>query len=206
MKIIKPSFEILTLIESDLILKRIEVAGRTCYKSEDRITTESAISFVRSIISRGHESVLEHQSITVKFICDRGVSHELVRHRLASFSQESTRYCNYSKDKFNNELTFIDIKPFINAAQYNDWLNAMSAAENMYMVQMALGCPPQIARSVLPNSLKTEIVVTADLREWRLIFKQRTAPAAHPQMRELMVPLLAKLQILVPVIFDDINN
>ena len=210
MKLIRPSFEILTSIEPDLVLKRIEVAGRTCYKSEDAISTTSATSFVEMIIKRGHESVLEHQSLSVRFICDRGVSHELVRHRLASFSQESTRYCNYSKGKFNNELTFI-IPNWLDSETKGDiefeaWRARMSYAENSYMSLIEkFNWQPQQARCILPNSLKTEIVVTANFREWRTIFKQRTSVAAHPQMRELMCPLLDELKSELPVVFGDIN-
>ena len=222
MKIIKPHYSILSPV-SGLMLKNIERAGRTCYKSEDKITDDSAAEFVRMIISRGHESVLEHEKISVLFVCDRGVSHELVRHRIASFSQESTRYCNYSKDKFGSELTFIipcwfttvkdgcyeSLVPAAPVATFRDkrehvWLNAMSLAEVHYKMLLDCGWSPQQARSVLPNSLKTEIVVTANLREWRTIFKQRTSAAAHPQMRELMCPLLDELKRLLPIVFDDI--
>ena len=206
MKIINASYHIETPINSAEILKRIEKAGRTCYKSEDRITAESAEKFVRMLIERGHESVLEHESITVRFICDRGVSHEIVRHRLASYSQESTRYCNYSNDRFRNNITFI--KPcFLDEGTggYKLWKQAMFIAEKEYFELLKLGCTPQEARSVLPNSTKTEVVMTANLREWRHFLKLRTATAAHPQMRELTVPLLKELQERIPVVFDDIQ-
>lgn len=174
------------------------------------------------LIKSGHESVLEHESISVRFICDRGVSHELVRHRLASFSQESTRYCNYSKDKFDNQVTFIipnwlDINDgFETTADvvrqmkslhpiYWQFYWTLAIAETSYLQLLKSGWTPQQARSVLPNSLKTEIVVTANLREWRLILKQRTSNAAHPQMRELMCPLLEELKQKLPVIFNDIK-
>ncbi len=203
MKVINPSFSVLSPIDGDM-LRNIERAGRTCYKSEDMITDDSAAQFVRMIIKRGHESVLEHEKISVLFVCDRGVSHELVRHRIASFSQESTRYCNYSKDKFGGELTFI--RPPLNHTEEKDsWEWVMQQAEEAYLQLIRFGVSPQIARSVLPNSLKTEIVMTANLREWRTIFKQRTASAAHPQMRELMCPLLDALQEALPAVFDDIN-
>lgn len=205
MKLVKASYEILSKIDREEILKAIEVAGRTCYKSEDKITEESAGKFVEMISNRNHYSVLEHQSISVRFICDRGVSHEIVRHRIASFSQESTRYCNYSKDKFGNELTFIDIIDHMNTPQYKEWLEAMKQSEDNYLVQISKECLPQIARSVLPNSLKTEIVVTANLREWKEIFRQRTSKAAHPQMRELMIPLCNELKAKLPEIFGDIE-
>lgn len=206
MKIIEASYSIETPIDGAEILKRIEKAGRTCYKSEARITTESAENFVRTLIERGHESVLEHENITVRFICDRGISHEIVRHRLASFSQESTRYCNYSNDRFGSEVTFI--KPCFLAERkmtYWIWCNTMDLAERAYSDMLEDGCTPQEARSVLPNSTKTEIVMTANLREWRHFLKLRTAKAAHPQMRELTVPLLHELQKQIPVVFDDIQ-
>lgn len=214
MKIVKPGFEILTNITGNE-LKLIELAGRTCYKSEDKITDESAKKFVKNIVSRGHEAMLEHSVLSVKFICDRGVSHEIVRHRLASFAQESTRYCNYSKDKFGNELTFIE--PFFfcqkgisnrdNGLLYNIWLDECESAENAYLKLLELGATPQEARSVLPNSVKTEIVVTMNYREWRHFFKLRAARftgPAHPQMEEITRPLLEEVKKLIPIVFDDI--
>ena len=206
MKIINASYHIETPIDGAEMLKRIEKAGRTCYKSEDRITEESAENFVRMLIERGHESVLEHESITVRFICDRGVSHEIVRHRLASYSQESTRYCNYGNDRFGSELTFI--KPCFfkeKGGAYCSWYNSIDFAECAYFDMLDDGCTPQEARSVLPSSIKTEVVMTANLREWRHFLKLRTAKAAHPQMRELTVPLLHELQERIPVVFDDIQ-
>lgn len=206
MKIINATYRIETPIDGAEILKRIEKAGRTCYKSEDRITAESAENFVRTLIERGHESVLEHASITVQFICDRGVSQEIVRHRLASYSQESTRYCNYSNNRFRNEITFI--KPCFleeGTGGYKLWKQAMFIAEKEYFDLLNWGCTPQEARSVLPNSTKTEIIMTSNLREWRHFLKLRTAKAAHPQMRELTVPLLHELQRRIPVVFDDIQ-
>ena len=207
MKIINASTEILTPITGDE-LQRIEYAGRTCYKSEDKITDDSAKKFVENLIKRGHEAMLEHSSLSVKFICDRGVSHELVRHRLASFAQESTRYCNYSQDKFGKELTFIKPKFFEEGTDsYKYWENAMADAENYYFSMLDFGCTPQEARSVLPNSIKTEIVMTANYREWRHFFWLRAAHKtgpAHPQMEELIVPLLYEVSGLIPVVFDDI--
>ena len=204
MKIIKAGYEILDSLDGAEILRRIERCGRVCYKSEDRISGGSAEDFVRGIIRRGHESVLEHASFTVKFIVDRGVSHELVRHRIASFSQESTRYCNYASEKFGTELVVVE--PFFltpDTAAWNWWALACRQAENAYFGMLDFGCSPQEARSVLPNSLKTEVVMTANLREWRHFLRLRTAPAAHPQMREVAVPLLAELRDRIPVVFDD---
>lgn len=205
MKIIKPSFEILDDINGKEMLRKIELAARTCYKSEDKITDDSAEKFVRNLIKRGHESALEHEKISVRIICDRGVSHEIVRHRIASYSQESTRYCNYSHGKFGGELTFI--KPCFleeGAVVYDCWRDACKKAEDAYIDLLNCGCTPQEARSVLPNSLKTEIVMTANLREWRHFFKLRCAPDAHPQMQEIARMMLKEFSQKIPVVFDEL--
>ncbi len=205
MKITRPSFEIV-IGDPKEMLKNIERFGRVCYKSEALITDESASAFIANIIKRGHESVIEHEKVTVKIICDRGVTHEIVRHRIASYSQESTRYCNYAKEKFGNELTFI--KPLFweeDSEPYALWLSSMQQAETTYMQMIDKGVPPEQARSVLPNSLKTEIVVTMNLREWRHFFKLRTSPRAHPQMREISIPLLKEFQKMLPCLFEDIT-
>lgn len=205
MRIVPPSYEILTQLNGPQILKSIEKIGRVCYKSEANITEDSAQKFVKNIIKRGHESVIEHYSVTVKIVCDRGISHEIVRHRIASYSQESTRYCNYSSGKFGNELTAI--RPFFwidSEEKYQIWQKSMADAEQAYLALIELGATPQEARSVLPNSLKTEIIVTMNLREWRHFFKLRAEAHAHPQMREIAVPLLQEFQKRIPVLFDDL--
>ena len=209
MKIIKPSFEILTVDGKPLdrnygkkILQLIESIGRVCYKSEDKITDTSAEKMVRNLISRGHESVIEHFTITVRVICDRGVTHEIVRHRIGSYSQESTRYCNYRTRGIQV------IKPFFfeeGTEMYSEWLSAMKDAEKHYNKLIELGATPQEARSVLPNSLKTEIVITYNLREWRHFFKLRCSKASHPQMREVAIPILKEFQEIFPVFFDDLD-
>ena len=207
MKIINPNVEILTPLDGQAVLQHIERCGRVCYKSEDKITDTSAAAFVAGIIKRGHEAVLEHFNITVKFIVDRGVSHEIVRHRLASYCQESTRYCNYSKDGFGGEITVI--KPLYlseSSASYVIWAKACQTAETAYFDLLDWGCSPQEARAVLPNSLKTEVVMTANLREWRHFFNLRTAPDAHPQMREVAKMLLKQMREMVPVVFDDCGS
>ena len=210
MRVIEPGYEILTEISEGGIkeLQHIEKIGRVCYKSEDKITEdgESAKKFVKMLIGRGHEAMIEHSSLSVKFTVDRGVSHELVRHRIASFAQESTRYCNYSKDKFDNGITFI--KPFFfreDTQNYKEWVHAMGMAEKLYLQMLKDGATPQEARSVLPNSTKTEITITANYREWRNFFKLRTAKAAHPQMVQVTRPLLKELKTRLPIIFDDIE-
>lgn len=207
MKIIAPYHEIISKIDGAEMLRNIELCGRVCYKSEDRITDGSAEKFVGMILKSGHESVLEHEKITVRFVCDRGVTHEIVRHRIASYSQESTRYCNYSKDKFGGEITFI--RPCFWAEddeKFTVWKETMQSIEDSYVKLISLGAKPEEARSILPNSVKTEIMVTMNLREWRHFFKLRTAERAHPQIREVAIPLLNELKGLVPVIFDDING
>lgn len=207
MKIIAPYHEIISKIDGAEMLRNIELCGRVCYKSEDRITDGSAEKFVGMILKSGHESVLEHEKITVRFVCDRGVTHEIVRHRIASYSQESTRYCNYSKDKFGGEITFI--RPCFWAEddeKFALWKETMQSIEDSYVKLISLGAKPEEARSILPNSVKTEIMVTMNLREWRHFFKLRTAERAHPQIREIAIPLLNELKGLVPVIFDDING
>jgi thymidylate synthase (FAD) len=205
MKIIEPQVIIESHVDGDYILKQIEKAGRTAYKSEDKITEDSAKDFVNMIRKRGHLSVIEHQFVTVRVICDRGVSHEIVRHRLASYTQESTRYCNYTKGKFGSEITVI--KPCFwneNDEKVNVWKQTIEQIEIAYNKLIDLGATPQEARSILPNSLKTEIVMTMNLREWIHFFTLRTSKAAHPQMREIAIPLLKRFQKQIPVIFDDI--
>ncbi len=205
MRVIQPYHEILYLPPVEELLRVIELAGRTCYKSEDKITQDSAPEFIGRIVRSGHESVIEHGNCTVRFVCDRGVSHELVRHRLAAFSQESTRYANYSKDRFGNEITVI--KPFFwseDSPEYSLWLKAMEQAEQAYLQLLDLGASPQEARSVLPNSLKTEVVMTCNLREWRHVLRLRCSQKAHPQIREVMLGLLKEMNQRIPVLFQDI--
>lgn len=207
MKIIKPYAKIIDVFNGYDILRKIEKIGRVCYKSENKITNDSAKDFVSMIIKRGHEAILEHASVTVKFVCDRGISHELVRHRVASYAQESTRYCNYSNNKFGNELTFI--KPFYLddwGLEYARWLGALKKDETVYFKLVDEGLSPQEARGILPNCLKTEIYMTANLREWRHFFNLRCDVKAHPQMRELTLPLLQNMHKIIPVVFDDIYD
>lgn len=197
-----------------LPLEIIELAGRTCYKSEDNITPDSAKNFIQMILKRGHESVIEHVSASVKFITNRGVTHELVRHRLCAFSQESTRYVNYNGHGIefikpvwcNDSITGLyENAVFPNADDLEwEWLMAIKKSEDSYNLLVEFGWRPEQAREVLPNSLKTEIVVTANLREWRHIFKLRTSKAAHPQIRELMLGCLKGFKAEIPVVFNDI--
>lgn len=207
MKIIEPSVELINPIPYHLALNTIEIAGRTCYQSEDKMTAGSAEDFIRRIIKRGHESVLEHVSITARFICDRGVSHEIVRHRIGAYSQESTRYCNYSGDKFGNEITVIRPEFWEKRSQKTFWwVGAMHYAEDTYFDLLNAGATPQEARSVLPNSLKTAIVVTYNIREWRHFLRLRCDPAAHPQMRQVAEMARKLLTARYPVFFEDLEE
>ena len=206
MNIIEPGFEVLDDLDGRRMLRKIEAAGRICYKSEENITDGSAEIFVRSILKNGHESVIEHEKISVRVVCDRGVSHEIVRHRIASYSQESTRYCNYSKEKFGKELTFI--KPVFweeDSKEYQLWKNLMKKTEASYNELIEMGAAPQEARSILPNSLKTEIVITMNLREWRHFFRLRTSKKAHPQMRQISRMIWEYFKGNIPAVFDDID-
>lgn len=214
MKVIQPSYKI-EYPSIDEIKKYptiIESYGRVCYKSENKQTNDSSEKFVSNIISRGHLSVIEHLSITVRFIHNRGFTHELVRHRLASYSQESSRYCNYSQDKFGNELTFIepywwgDNKGRLEDCYYGNyirriWIETMSLIERSYMDMTESKLPPEASRGILPNDIKTEIVITANLREWIHIFNLRCGTAAHPDMRRVIIPLRKELNLYLPMIF-----
>ena len=209
MKVIQASYEILTDLSDPIkILKDIERAGRVCYKSENNISDDSCITFCNNILNRGHEAVIEHSQLSVKFIVDRAIANELVRHRLASYCQESTRYCNYSKDKFYNELKVIDQEALLprDSTDYNIWWMTCKNAEEAYMTMISNGVKPEIARSVLPLSTATEIIMTANIREWRNVLKLRSSHnmRAHPQMRSIIDRLLAELKSKIPVLFDDI--
>lgn len=217
MKIVKPECTLLTEVDENTVLSLLETAGRTCYQSLDRRKDGSAQKLVSAILSSGHESVIEHFNISVLITCDRGVSHEIVRHRLASYSQESTRYCNYDRDKFGHQITYIDISGGIEldrtmaglsdqqtAQIMEEWMSACEDAQKHYMKLLELGASAQIARSVLNNSTKTSIVMTMNLRSWRHFFLLRCAHDAHPQMRELALPMLALFKKKLPAIFEDI--
>lgn len=186
--------------DADALLKQIERAGRVCYKSEDRITADSAARFVRGVIKRGHEAVIEHGAISVRFICDRGVSHELVRHRLCAFCQESTRYVNYKGKGIE-----IIHPAELSAKQRRDREVLFYLCQDLYNAELDSGLTPQIARGVLPTALKTEIVATTNPREWRHIMKMRCDKAAHPQMRKLLLSVKDQLQAQAPALFENIK-
>lgn len=205
MKIIQPSV-LIEKVDTIRLMRLLEFYGRKCYKSESRISDFSYKKFIPEKVELGHESIIEHEKITVLIICDRGISHEIVRHRIASYSQESTRYCNYSKGIFGNEITVIE--PFFypsDSNNYKIWFESCKTSEKAYMDLINNNSSPQEARSVLPNSLKTEVIVTYNMREWRHFFKLRAQSPCHPQMKQISIPLLLKFQELFPELYKDIN-
>lgn len=228
MKFIEPGFEILSKdFTRDNVLTSIERAARTCYKSEDKICEGSSVKMINNLIKKGHESMIEHApNLSVRFICDRGVTHELVRHRLFSFAQESTRYVNYSNNDMEfiipewvcgedrkimiaNKFTDIEASNLLYQTENIELVNILTAIENTYKSYIKYTkWTPQQARVILPNCVKTEIVVTGNVREWRNCFKLRTETATHPQMREVMIPLILNLNDDIPELWNDIviNN
>ena len=215
MNLVRPSIHFLNATPEPL--KAIELSGRTCYKSEDQITDDSAEIFVRKLLDRGHLAMIEHAWASYRVVCDRGVTHEIVRHRLFSYAQESTRYCNYE-----GGVTFIippwlqdGIREIVNLTSYQSavdtgdilmaryWVHRLLDAEKAYIQLLRHHWTPQMARGVLPNALKTEIVITGNFRQWLHFFKLRTTKEAHPQMREVAGALLADVRKRVPVVFED---
>lgn len=204
MRIEQQKAEILTTTSYKDALTIVESAGRTCYKSKESDTLEGKEKFIRNIIKSGHESVVEHFNITFRLTTDRGVTHQLVRHRIASYSQESTRYCNYSKNKFGTEIVVIDQKIDPKSKEYQVWEEYCLDAENTYLDLIVKGVKPDTARSVLPTCLKTEIVMTANVREYRHFLKLRLDKHAHYLIRELAELMLKELKEKYPVFFEDL--
>lgn len=215
MRIIHPYVKPQMLPPRKVLYNLLEAAGRTCYLSE-RVEGDTTEKFIQRIMKRKHWSVLEHGHLSVRMVCDRGVTHELVRHRIASYSQESTRYCNYSGDKFGGEIKVIDLatgfKYDLNnpkdLAKYEEWMAAMEDAERHYMRMLELGATPQEARSVLPTSTKTEIVVTMNVREWRHFLEMRwvgVSGTPHPQMQEIAEKVYDLLATYYPILFEDLK-
>lgn len=206
MKVVAPSIEVFKTkdeAEKDILL--IEKAGRLCYRSESSISEGSAEKFIKNIIKSGHESVIEHASVSIRIICSRSCSHQIVRHRLASFSQESQRYCNYSKDKFGNEVVFIE-PPSYDDMMGAEYINQLKSAEENYFKLIRMGQKPEEARAVLPNSTKTELIMTANLREWRHFIKVRTGRGAEYEIRFIAGKILEELYQLYPMVFEDLAN
>ena len=208
MKIIEPKVEIISAIDGEKMLKQIELAARNCYKSEDKITEdcESAKKIITMLMSKHHDAMLEFADIIVRLTCDIGVYKDLTRHRHCSFAIESTRYCNYSKDKFGNEITFIKPCNIDNNDLYVCWEQSMRNIEYYYNVMSKLGAKPDQLRMLLPHSTAASVVMKANIREWRHILKLRTSPAAHPSVQQIMKMVLAEFKKNIPVLFDDIGE
>jgi len=205
MKIIEPIIEIENA-NYNQIMKNLERACRTCYRSEDKITEESYKTLLKNCINRGHESILEHEKITIRMICDIGVYKDLTRHRHASFSIESTRYCNYGKDKFENQIKFI--KP-VNIEEgteiYEEWKKSLEEIEKHYIKMAELGATPDQMRMILPHSTAALVTMTANIREWKHILSLRCTKHAHPAVEQVMIPLLIHFKKNMPEIFENIE-
>ena len=205
MKIIEPKLHI-QKYDGIQIMKNIEKACRTCYRSEDKITGDSYKKLISNCITRGHESVLEHEKITIQMICDLGVYKDLTRHRIASFSIESTRYCNYSKDKFSNELKFIEpVNIDKESDLYAYWENTMKRIEMNYLHMADAKATPDQMRMLLPHSIAATVHMTANLREWKHILSLRTTKQVHPSIQQLMIPLLLNFKKQMPEIFNSVE-
>lgn len=204
MKIIKPKIFVEN-IDGIKVMKRIERACRTCYRSEGSIDDESYKRLIKNCINRGHESVLEHEKVTIRMICDIGVYKDLTRHRFGSFSIESTRYCNYGKDKFENEIKFIEPVNIDKTSElYKDWYRTVDFIEQEYVRMSRMGATPDQMRMILPHSTAAEVTMTANIREWRHILKLRASKMAHPAIQQLMIPLLLHFKTIMPELFSDI--
>lgn len=204
MKIIKPLIEVEDY-DGIRIMKNIERACRTCYRSEGMITDDSYKRLLTNCLNRGHESVLEHEKITVRMTCDIGVYKDLTRHRFGSFSIESTRYCNYGKDKFDNEIKFIDPCNMDEKELFNEWYSACTEIEQRYLKMAELGATPDQMRMILPHSTAAQVTMTCNIREWRHILTLRCSQAAHPAIRQILIPLLLKFKKDMPELFSDIE-
>ena len=201
MKIVKPWIEV-EKIDGIKIMKKIERACRTCYRSEGNITEDSYKNLLKNCINRGHESVLEHEKVTIRMYRDIGVYKDLTRHRFGSFSIESTRYCSYDKDKYGNEIKCIDPSYIDNKEIYEEWKKSMEDMEKHYMKMKELGATTDMSRLILPHSTAAEVTMTADIREWKHILSLRTTNKAHPAIRQLLIPLLKYFQKEMPEIFE----
>lgn len=204
MRIVDPWIKV-EKIDGTKIMKRIERACRTCYRSEGKITENSYKNLINNCITRGHESVLEHEKVTVRIYDDVGSYKDLTRHRFASFSVESTRYCSYDKDKYGNEIAFMNPVYIEDKETYEIWKNTMQEIEKSYIHMKELGATTDMCREILPHSTAGEYTMTANIREWKHILSLRTTKHVHPSIRQVMIPLLKYFQEQMPEIFGDIE-
>lgn len=205
MKIVEPKVEI-EKVDYNRVMKNLERACRTCYRSEDKITDESYKTLLKNCINRGHESILEHEKITIRMVCDIGVYKDLTRHRHASFSIESTRYCNYGKDKFDNQIKFIrPVNIEEGTEMYKEWEQSCKTIEEHYKKMSELGATPDQMRMILPHSTAALVTMTANIREWKHILSLRCTKHTHPAVEQVMIPLLIHFKENMPEIFDCIE-
>ena len=204
MRIVEPWIKV-EKIDGKKIMKRIERACRTCYRSEGKITEDSYKNLINNCITRGHESVLEHEKVTVRIYSDVGSYKDLTRHRFASFSVESTRYCSYDKDKYGNEIAFMNAVYIENKEMYETWKKTMQEIENSYIEMKKLGATTDMCRELLPHSTAGEYTMTANIREWKHILSLRTTKHVHPSIRQVLIPLLKYFKEEMPEIFGDVE-
>lgn len=203
-KIIEPKVEVEKFNGID-IMKKLERACRTCYRSEDVIGDETYKILLKNCINRGHESVLEHEKISIRLITEIGAYKDFTRHRLSSFSIESTRFCSYDKNKFNNEIKVINPKYIIDPMIYDIWLKSCKTMEENYMLMKKLGANNDICREILNHSVAAEVVMSCNIREWRHILSLRCSKMVHPSLKVIFIPLLLLFKQEMPELFDDID-
>ena len=204
MRIVEPWIKV-EKIDGKKIMKRIERACRTCYRSEGKITEDSYKNLINNCLTRGHESVLEHEKVTVRIYSDVGSYKDLTRHRFASFSVESTRYCSYDKDKYGNEIAFMNPVYIEKKERYEIWKKTMQEIENSYIEMKKLGATTDMCRELLPHSTAGEYTMTANIREWKHILSLRTTKHVHPSIRQVLIPLLKYFKEEMPEIFGDVE-
>ena len=204
MRLVEPWIEVENF-DGVKIMKRIERACRTCYRSEDKISEESYKNLLTNCLNRGHESVLEHEKITVRIYSDIGTYKDLTRHRFASFSVESTRYCSYNKDKYGNEIAVVNPVYIEDKEVFETWKKAIEDMEKAYMKMKELGASTDMCREILPHSTAAEYTMTANIREWKHILELRTTNHVHPAIRQVLIPLLLLFKEQMPEIFGDIE-
>lgn len=204
MKIVEPWIEV-EKIDGIKIMKRIERACRTCYRSEGSVTEDSYKNLLKNCLNRGHESVLEHEKITVRIYSDIGSYKDLTRHRFASFSVESTRYCSYDKNKYGNEISVINPVYMEDKDVYETWKHGIEEMEKTYMKMKELGATTDMCREILPHSTAAEYTMTANIREWKHILSLRTTNHVHPAIRQVLIPLLLLFKEQMPEIFNEVE-
>ena len=209
MKIVEAQITQITPLNGRAMLKQIEEIARTCYRSEDKITADgkSAEQIVKALVNAGHWAMLEHATISMRYLSNIAAYKDLTRHRHGSYAIESTRWCSYNKGKFGSEIKFLDpVEIPKDSLKYQVWLNSMEQAETNYMNLASMGAKPDELSLVLPQSTAAEFVITANLREWNHIFRLRAVGHSRPCVQQIMQPTLAMFHKEIPIVFDDVYN